>query len=413
MLTLPPALQHRDFRRFWIGAALSALGSAFTAIALLWHLYLLTHSALQVGLIGLAQAIPLLCVSLFGGLLADAVDRRRLLIAAQLVQIGISSGLVLLTVTGRVTPLVLYVAAALFALASALGNPAGAALVPNLVPPDDLASAIALNSTQRSVAAILGPGLAGVLLAWHGPAFCYGIDALSWFALLAALLSIQRRPQETQGRRGVTFTALRDGLSFVRHNPVILSMMVLDFGATLFGEPDALLPIFATQILAVGATGLGLLFAATSVGSLVAAIGMSLLPRRRRAGRWVLGGVVVYGLAACVFALSPLFWLSLLMLALMGAGDTVSAVLRTTINQLATPDALRGRVSAINSIFVIGGPRLGQVESGVVASFAGAPLSALTGGIGALLVVGALALVPGVRRFSLTDRPAQVASAAD
>jgi MFS family permease len=413
MLTLPPALQHQDFRRFWIGAALSALGSAFTSIALLWHLYLLTHSALQVGLIGLAQAIPLLTVSLFGGLLADAVDRRRLLIVTQLVQITISSALVLLTVSGLVTPLVLYGAAALFALASALGNPASAALVPNLVPPADLANAIALNSTQRSTAAIVGPGLAGVLLAWHGPALCYGVDALSWFALLAALLSIQRRPQETLGRRGVSLAALREGLRFVRHNPVILSMMVLDFGATLFGEPDALLPIYATHILAVGATGLGLLFAATSVGSLVAGTGMSLLPRQRRAGKWVLGGVVVYGLAACVFALSHRFWLSLLMLALMGAGDTVSAVLRGTINQLATPDALRGRVSAVNSIFVIGGPRLGQVESGVVASFAGVQFSALTGGIGALLVVGAIALVPGVRRLSLPSPPAHVASAAD
>lgn len=403
MLTLPPALHHRDFRRFWAGAILSALGSAFTTVALLWHLYLLTNSALQVGLIGLAQAIPLLSVSLFGGLLADAIDRRRLLIVTQIVQFTISGSLALLTVDGLVTPLVLYAAAALFALASALGSPSRSALVPNLVPPKDLGNAIALNSTQRSVAAIVGPGLAGLLLAFHGPALCYGVDALSWFAMLAALLSISERPQEATGRRGVSFSALHDGLTFVWQNPVILSLMALDFGATLFGEPDAVLPIFAQHILAVGATGLGLLFAATSVGSLVAATGMSFLPTRERAGHWVLIGVVIYGTAAVVFALSRVFWLSLLMLAMMGAGDTVSAVLRGTINQLVTPDALRGRVSAVNSIFVIGGPRLGQVESGVVASIGGAPFSVLTGGLGALLVVCAVGLVPGVRRFSLRD----------
>jgi len=354
---------------------------------------LLTNSALQVGLIGLAQAIPLITLSLFGGLLADAVDRRRLMIVTQLVQFSISGGLALLTIAGLVSPLILYVAAALFALASALEMPSRSALVPNLVPPSDLSNAIALNSTQRSVAAIVGPALAGVLLALSGPALCYGIDALSWFAMPAALLSIRSRPRATGGRRAVSFGALRDGISFVRSNPVILSMMVLDFGATLFGEPDALLPIFARDILGVGATGLGILFASTSIGSLVAATGMSLLPSRKRAGQWVLLGVVVYGVAAVVFALSHVFWLSALMLAMM----------RGTINQVVTPDELRGRVSAVNSIFVVGGPRLGQVESGVVAALGGVQFSALTGGFCALLVVLGVALVPGVRRFTLGD----------
>jgi MFS family permease len=405
MLNLPPALQHRDFRLFWGGAVVSALGSAFTTVALLWQLFLLTNSAFQVGLIGLAQAIPLISLSLFGGLLADAVDRRRLMIVTQLVQFSISGGLALLTIAGVVSPLILYVAAALFALASALENPSRAALVPNLVPESELSNAIALNSTQRSVAAIAGPAVAGVLLAFRGPAFCYAIDALSWFAMLAALLSLRARPRPGVGRRGVSFDALRGGIAFVRSNPVILAMMVLDFGATLFGEPDALLPIFARDILAIGATGLGILFASTSVGSLVAATGMSLVPRGKRPGQWVLLGVVVYGVAACVFALSREFWLSALMLALMGAGDTVSAVLRGTINQLVTPDHLRGRVSAVNTIFVIGGPRLGQVESGVAAALGGATFSALTGGIGALLVVLGVALMPGVRQFTLGDEP--------
>ena len=370
-------------------------------MALLWHLYLLTNSALQVGLIGVAQAVPLIGVSLFGGLLADAVDRRRLLIVTQITQFTISGALALITVSGVVTPLMLYVAAAVFALASGIEMPSRSAIVPNLVPPSDLPNAIALSSTQRNVASILGPGLAGVILAVHGPALCYGIDAISWFAMLAALLSISARPQAIAGLRGLSRSALQDGFAFVLGNPMILSLMFLDFGATLFGEPEALLPIFAKRILAVGPTGLGLLFAATSVGSLLAATGMSLVPTRRGVGRWVLLGVTVYGASVVVFALSRTFWLSLVMLAMMGAGDSISAVLQVTINQLVTPDALRGRVSAIDNIFVIGGPRLGQVESGVVASLGGAPFAALTGGLGVLVVVCLVALTPWVRRFSL------------
>ncbi len=403
MLTLPPALNHRDFRRFWAGATLSALGSAFTTVALLWHLYLLTNSALQVGLIGLAQAIPLVGISLFGGLLADSIDRRRLLIVAQITQFTISGLLALLTFMGVVTPLMLYAAAAMFALARGLEMPSRSAIVPNLVPAEDLPNAIALYSTQRNVASIVGPGLAGVLLAVHGPALCYGIDAISWFAMLIALIGISARPQAITGRRGISRTALRDGFDFVLHNPVILSLMLLDFGATLFGEPEALLPVFAKHILSVGPSGLGLLFAATSVGSLLAAAGMSLLPTGRRVGRFVLLGVAVYGASVMLFAVSHVFWLSLAFLALMGAGDAVSAVLQVTINQLVTPDELRGRVSAIDNIFVLGGPRLGQVESGVVAFIGGAPFAALTGGLGVLLVVGVVALLPWVRQFSLDE----------
>ncbi len=400
---LPPALRQRDFRLFWGGALLSALGSAFTTVALLWQLFQLTNSVFQVGLLGLTQAVPLMIVLFFGGVLADAVDRRRLMIVTQLVQLTISGGLAILTATGGVTPTAIYIASALFALAGALEMPSRTALVPNLVPRADLASAVALGSTQRSVAAIAGPALGGVLLAFGGPAWCYALDAFSWLAMLSALLSIRSRPQAAGGIKAVSFDALRGGIAFVRNNPVILSLMVLDFGATLFGEPDALLPIYARDILGVGATGLGLLFAATSVGSLIAAAAMSLLPGRDRAGKWVLAGVVLYGLAAIAFALSNQFWLSLLMLGLMGAGDTVSAVLRGTINQIVTPDSLRGRVSAVNSVFVVGGPRLGQVESGLAAAIGGAQFSALTGGVGALLVVLGVALVPAIRNFTLAD----------
>ncbi|HET8625824.1 MAG TPA: MFS transporter [Thermomicrobiales bacterium] len=403
MTALPAAFRHRDFRLFWGGGLLSTFGSQFTTVALLWQVYLLTNSALAVGLLGLARAGPQILVALFGGLLADAVDRRRLLMATQVVQCAVSAGLAALTATGAVTPGTLYVASALFALASALEGPSRAALVPNLVPLADLRSAIAVTSTQRSAAAVLGPALAGVLLAFAGPAWCYAIDALSWFAMLAALAALRGLPRVGGGRRAVSLAALREGFGFVLAQPVILSFMALDFGATFFGSSRALLPVYARDILHVGATGLGLLYAAASVGALLAAGVVGVLPGRERAGRWVLLGVVLYGVAMVAFALSRHFWLSLLMLGLTGAGDTISSVLRGMANQLLAPDAVRGRVAAVNSMFVIGGPQLGQFESGVVAGLWGAEVSALTGGLGALLVVLAIALVPGVRHFRLSD----------
>lgn len=403
MTALPAAFRHRDFRLFWGGGLLSTFGSQFTTVALLWQVYLLTNSALAVGLLGLARAGPQILVALFGGLLADAVDRRRLLMATQVVQCAVSAGLAALTATGAVTPGTLYVASALFALASALEGPARAALVPNLVPLADLRSAIAVTSTQRSAAAVLGPALAGVLLAFAGPAWCYAIDALSWFAMLAALAALRGLPRVGGGRRAVSLAALREGFGFVLTQPVILSFMALDFGATFFGSSRALLPVYARDILHVGATGLGLLYAAASVGALLAAGVVGALPGRERAGRWVLLGVVLYGVAMVAFALSRHFWLSLLLLGLTGAGDTISSVLRGTANQILATDALRGRVAAVNSMFVIGGPQLGQFESGVVAGVWGAEASALTGGLGALLVVLAIALVPSVRHFRLSD----------
>ena len=242
-----------------------------------------------------------------------------------------------------------------------------------------------------------------MLLAFAGPAWCYAIDALSWFAMLAALAALRGLPRVGGGRRAVSLAALREGFGFVLTQPVILSFMALDFGATFFGSSRALLPVYARDILHVGATGLGLLYAAASVGALLAAGVVGVLPGRERAGRWVLLGVVLYGVAMVAFALSRHFWLSLLLLGLTGAGDTISSVLRGTANQILATDALRGRVAAVNSMFVIGGPQLGQFESGVVAGVWGAEASALTGGLGALLVVLAIALVPSVRHFRLSD----------
>lgn len=399
---MPTAFRHRDFRLFWGGFSVSAIGSQFTTVAMAWQIYELTDSPLQIGLLGLVRAVPQMLLFLVGGLLADAFDRRRLLIVCQLAQFAVSAALAGVTLAGAVSPLILFIATALLALFTALESPPRQAMVPSLVPPEDLSSALALNTTLRHVGTIIGPSLAGVTLALGGAAWCYAADAVSWLAMIVAVLLIAARAQTAGGLRMVSLSSLREGLEFVWKHPIILRFMLLDFAATFFGSTRALLPIYARDIFAVGASGLGLLYASESIGSVVAAVVLSRVGTPRRTGLWVLIGVTLYGACTVVFALSGLFWLSLVMLTGSGVGNTIGAVLRGTINQLATPDDLRGRVSAVNSVFTMGGPQLGQFESGVVAEVWGTQISALTGGLATLLVVAALAAAPSVRQFRLS-----------
>jgi MFS family permease len=400
MSQLPPAFQHRDFALFWAGGLLSAFGSQFTTVAMGWQIYQLTDSAFQVGLIGLARALPQIALSLLGGVLADAIDRRRLLVVIQLGQCLVSATLAAATFTGLVSPALLYLSAAALAFGTALETPSRQAAVPNLVPPSDLSSAIALNTAQRSAAMVSGPALAGVALAAFGAGSCYAVDAVSWFAMLGAVLAI-RSPLQAATRGGVSVRALTDGLEFVRRQHVVLSFMVLDFGATFFGSTTALLPIYARDILQVGPAGLGALYSASAVGALAATPFMSGASRVTRAGVWVPLGMMFYGACIVAFGLSRSFPLSMILLAGTGAGNFFSSVLRGTTNQLLTPDPLRGRVAAVNSVFVMGGPQLGQFESGLVAGLTTPQISAVTGGLAAFVLAGAIGLVSEVRRFDL------------
>jgi MFS family permease len=398
MRFLPPAFAYRDFGLFWMGAGLSATGTQFTTVAMAWQIYELTSSPLYIGFLGLARALPQICLALLGGILADAFDRRRLLMAAQVVQCAISVALGLLTLAGAITPEILIGAALLLALGSAVESPPRQAIVANLVPPAALSSAVALNATQRSAAMIVGPSLAGVALALSGPLLCYVIDAASWLVMLGALANIRLRP--TRERRiGVSFEALWAGARFVLHQQVMFRFMLLDFGATFFGTSTALYPIFARDILETGPTGLGLMYAAPSVGALVTGVVLSGRHRVEATGKWVVLGVVLFGACTALFSVSRVFWLSLVLLVGTGIGNTLSAVLRNTTNQLLTPDQLRGRVSSVNSAFVISGPQLGQFRAGAMADVWGATASGAIGGLGA--VVCALAIAPGVWRFKL------------
>jgi MFS family permease len=364
--------------------------------ALHWHVWLLTKSALALGLLGLFRGAPIILCSLAGGVFADAVDRKRLMIIMQSAMLVCATCLTVVTVKGLNHVWPIYLLTALASAASAFDTPARQSLMPTLVPVRDFPNAVSLGVTVFYFSMIGGPALAGFLLASHGPAIVYGINSVSYLAVIAALIAIRTsgRPAVREGEptSRVSFGALKEGLAFVRQTPIIVQTMTLDFAATFFASATALLPIFADKILNVGARGFGLLSAAPAIGAVITGLIMARMGTFRRQGKLVSGSVAIFGLATMAFGLSRIFWVSLLMLALAGAADTVSTVLRQTIRQLVTPDHLRGRMTSINMVFFMGGPQLGEVEAGTVAALIGAPLSVVTGGLGSILAAG-IALV--------------------
>lgn len=398
-------LRHRDFRLFWTGLLLSSVGSQFTQVAMAWQIYELTNSPLQIGLIGLVRAVPQMIILLFGGLLADAMNRRKLMMVTQGSLFFVSGSLALITLAGHVTPLKLYGVTVFLAFFSSLEAPSRQAIVTNLVPAEDLSRALAIFSTQRQIATIAGPSIAGVVLAFAGPALCYAVDAFSWLVMLGALMLIRAQLPERGGWRTISLDSLRAGFRFVWGHAVIFPFLMMDFGANIFGTMRSLFPIYARDILAVGPQGLGLLYAASAAGSLLGAFAFSLWGPARRDGRWILFGVTIYGVCLLCFAQSRWFWLSIALLIGAGVGDTISAILRSTINQLSTPDDLRGRMSSINSIFTNSGPQLGQFQLGALAAAIGTEFAATSGAVAILSIVALLAVrFPHVREYRI-DQP--------
>jgi MFS family permease len=267
--------------------------------------------------------------------------------------------------------------------------------MPTLVPIEDFPNAVSLAVIVFNVATIAGPAIAGFLLAESGPAIIYGINALSFLAVIAALVAMRAtgKPDlQTERKDALSLAALKEGLRFVWHTPIIVQTMTLDFVATFFASATLLLPIFAQERLHVGARGYGFLAAAPAIGSVLTALVMARLGSFRRQGRLVVASVAVFGVATAAFGVSTVYWVSLLMLAMTGAADTVSTVLRQTIRQLVTPNHLRGRMTSINMMFFMGGPQLGELEAGVVAALVGAPLSVVIGGLGSLIAAAIAAV---------------------
>ena len=374
---------------------MSITGSQMQLVAINWHVYLLTKSAFALGLVGLSRGIPIIICSLAGGVVADAVDRKKLMIVTQTIMLVCAAVLTAATLGGLKSVWPIYLLSGLAASAQAFDTPARQALMPTLVPEEDFPNAVSLAVIVFNVAIIVGPAIAGFILAETGPGIVYGINAVSFMAIIAAVIAMRTsgKPDLQRGRReALSFGALKEGLRFVWHTPIIVQTMTLDFAATFFGSATLLLPIFAQERLHVGARGYGFLAAAPAVGSVLTALVLARLGTLQRQGRTVVASVAVFGVATAAFGVSTVYWISLLMLATLGAADTVSTVLRQTIRQLVTPNHLRGRMTSINMMFFMGGPQLGEWEAGTVASFIGAPLSVVVGGVGAL-ICAALAAV--------------------
>jgi len=393
------ALQYRDYRLLWIGQFVSMLGVQMQTVALAWLVYDLTGSEAQLGGIALARAIPTIGLALFGGTLADQVDRRRLLIVSQ-GGAGILLTLLALAVSSGWTSLpLLYAFAMATSGAMAFDSPARQALVPALVPRDRLTNALTLNVLAFDTAAVLGPAVGGVLIGTFGAAAAFWANALTYLIVVGAVL-MMRTSTAAPGSIPRGWAAFLDGLAFVKQRAVLWQLMLLDFFATLLVSSIGLLPVFAKDILQVGPEGLGLLFAAPSAGAIVGALLFAFLPSPRRPGFVVVTVTVGYGLALGLFGLSRWFPVALALLAIAGALDAVSMAMRHTVRQLATPDAYRGRVGALASVFATTGPRLGQFQAGLVASVVGAQWAMVGGGIACMVTaLGSRWWAPGLWRY--------------
>jgi MFS family permease len=399
------ALFPRDFRLYLGSRFCTATGMTMLRAAILWHVFALSHSAFQLGLIGLAQFVPALGLSLVSGAVADTYDRRRVMMAAETLALVCVLVLFVETRTGAITLPLLYGMVFLVAIAAAFDNPARAALLPTLVARAVFPRAVAMASTNQALAFVTGPALCGVIIAEAGIASVYAAYVILIALSVGMLVLMRVRPRQTAGR-SVTLQMIREGLAYVRRHQVILGCMTLDMFAVIFGGASALLPIYANDILDVGASGYGLLTSSLEIGALIMSLVLIVLPPLAHAGRALLLGVAVYGVATIVFGFSRSFPLSLLAYVIVGVGDQVSVVMRATIIQLATPDELRGRVSSVNMVFIGASNQLGAAESGFVAALTNATFSVVSGGVGCLLVLVVVALtLPEVRRYRIGPGP--------
>jgi MFS family permease len=402
------ALKHRNFRLIWIGLLVSFVGSTMQSAALLWHVSLLVppeKKGLALGLVGLVRVVPVVVFSMLSGVVADAWNRRRLMVFTQTGSALVALALAELTFHGLSTVWPIYALAAAASAVGAFDLPARQALVPMLVPREHLPNAISLNTIMFQTASVVGPGLGGIVISTAGVGWTYLLNALSFAFVIVALLLMRnvpdREPSVAGSRDDVSLHAALEGLRFVFRSPLIRSTMLLDFFATFFSSATALLPIFAQDILHVGAKGYGWLYAAPSAGAIVmSALMIPLTERIRRAGPTLLWAVGGYGLATVVFGVSRSFWLTFFCLAMTGATDTVSMIIRNVVRQLETPDRLRGRMIGVNMVFFMGGPQLGEFEAGAVANWFGATFSVVSGGVGCLVATAWIgATTPALRHY--------------
>jgi MFS family permease len=428
----PPyyALRHRDYRRLILGQFFSLIGSQMQVVGINWHIYLLTRSPLALGFVGLTRVVPIIAFSLWGGVVADRSDRRRIMILTQLGMTAVALALASLTFVRRETLWLLYALNFLGAAAGTFDGPARNSLLPRLVPAAELPGALSLNFSIFQAAMIGGPAIAGLILAGHAGAspissrlpaagmpantsalaLIYLLNAVSFLAVIFALVTMRTSgAPEKESQEAHPWAALKEGLRFVFTTPLMVWTMGLDFLATFFSGSLSLLPIFADQVLGVGAKGYGILVTAPAVGALAGSVFVSIRPLPSRQGPIFLASVAAYGAATVVFGFSRSFVLTMAALAAVGLADAISTVIRQTLRQLITPDRLRGRMTSVNAIFFTGGPQLGEMEAGLVASLfasaaVGVTVSVVSGGLVTVLMTALVAAAaPSLRRYDAAE----------
>lgn len=406
---LTPLRESRDLRLLVIGTFVTGLGTQASLVALPYQLYVQTRSPFLTGLLGAVELAPLIASSLVGGALADRMDRRRLLLLDQVALVLLTAALAVLAYAGSPPLGVLYVLGALLAGAGSIQNVARSAIVPNLVAPARLPSALALNFGLMQLTLVIGPAVAGLVIAASGVGLAYAIDSASCLALVAAVVPIAPQPPlRAAGEQLGIGRSIAEGLRFVRSKPALVGSFAIDLSAMTFGMPRALFPVLALTVYHAGAAGTGLLYAAVAAGATVAALTTGWLAHARRLGRIVIVAVAAWGAAIALAGVTTSLWLAAALLALAGAADSVSAVCRSTITQSVTPDAMRGRMGSVFSLVVTSGPRLGDVESGAVAGLTSARASVVSGGIACVVSVGAIvAAFPALARYDAREALAE------
>jgi MFS family permease len=399
------AFRHPAFTRYWAARFLAFVAIMMQSVAIGWQIYDITRDPLSLGLVGLAAFTPAIGLALVTGHVADRVDRRRILVVTYATELAAALLLLALAEAGNVQAWPIYGAIVLYGTARAFAMPAGQALLPNLVPPEHFANAVAWNSSAMQVATIGGPAIGGLIYAL-GAHVVYLVSASLLLAAVVLMVSVPRPARAGPARRPpVTWATLLAGIAFIRAKPAILGAISLDLFAVLFGGATALLPIYARDILHVGPLGLGILRSGPAVGAMLTALALTHRPLTRRVGRTMFLCVAGFALSTIVFGLSTVFGLSLAALVVLGACDMVSVFVRQTLVQIATPDEMRGRVSAVNSVFIGASNELGEFESGVTAAWFGTVPAVVIGGLGTLVVCAVWAWrFPELRRIDRLER---------
>jgi MFS family permease len=401
-MQIPPALRHRQFAIFWVAMMFSWIAIQILIWSIPWHIRTFTSTPLALGAVGLIRLVPTVLASLFAGVIADKFNRRGVVFLTQSAMGLTALLLAILSFTGRIELWLVYALLALQATAYVFDLPARYSITPNIVPVETLSNALSVEFIAIQIGGLVGPILSGALMNNLGQPAAYLTSAILFSMMLIGLLLMGSVPQEQlkNHRSGIDWVAIKEGISFTFHHPLIFPSMLADFLATLLTRADSLMPYFARDILGLNAAQYGWLSAASAMGASTAALTLTQVRKIQQQGRLLLGSVTMIGVAAVIFGTSRSFPVSMIALILAGASDSVSSIIRSAIRQMNTPDKLRGRMTSVNQIFFMGGPYLGDVKNGFLGGIIGVPLAVALGGVMCIFSVGWIAHKwVGLRRY--------------